>query len=203
MVKAPSGYLRKPTAPTFVSPQVVLDVLASVEQRLGRQALAPLLAEAALVRPPAPTEPVPESVAQGVHAALRRQHPTEASEILADAGRATADSLIAKQLSARAQSMLSSGPWTIAAWLLGRWAKQNSWTFAGSAAFAPTSALEFEIVGNPLIRNETAATPLCRFHEALFERLFQRLVDPRLICREIACQAAGAPACRFAVALGA
>lgn len=202
MVKAPSGYLRKPTAPTFVAPQVVLDVLAATDERLGRQALPPLLAEAALARPPAPTEPVPETTAHAVHRALRRLHPQEASTIMADAGRATADSLIAKQLSARAQSMLASGPWTIAAWLLGRWAKQNSWTFAGSAAFAPTSALELEIVGNPLIRNETAPSPLCRFHEAMFERLFQRLVDPRLICREVACQATGAPACRFAVALG-
>jgi divinyl protochlorophyllide a 8-vinyl-reductase len=201
MVKAPSGYLRKPTAPTFVAPQVALEILAEAEARLGRQALAPLLSETGLSRPPGPTEPLPEAMAQALHAALRRQHPAEAPDILAAAGRATADDLIAKQLSARAQTMLSSGPWTIAAWLLGRWATQNSWTFAGSAVFVPIASLEFEMVGNPLIRGETSPTPICRFHEALFERLFQRLVDPRLICREIECQATGAPACRFAVAL--
>jgi divinyl protochlorophyllide a 8-vinyl-reductase len=203
MVKAPSGYLRKPTTPSFVAPQVALETIAETEARLGRQVLAPLLAETGLTRLPGPTEPLPEATAHALHAALRHHHPAEAPDILAQAGRGTADTLIAKQLSTRAQTMLSSGPWTIAAWLLGRWATQNSWTFAGSAVFAPTAALEFEMVGNPLIRGETAPTPLCRFHEALFERLFQRLVDPRLICREIECQATGAPACRFAIALGA
>jgi divinyl protochlorophyllide a 8-vinyl-reductase len=201
MVKAPSGYLRKPTAPAFVAPQVAVEVLAEAETRLGRQALAPLMLEAGLTRPPGPTEPLPEQTAHALHRALRRSHPAEATAILAEAGRATADSLIAKQLSSRAQTMLSGGPWTIAAWLLGRWATQNSWTFAGSAVFAPTASLEFEMVGNPLIRGETAPAPLCRFHEALFERLFQRLVDPRLVCREVECQATGAHACRFVVAL--
>jgi divinyl protochlorophyllide a 8-vinyl-reductase len=201
MVKTPSGYLRKPTAPTFVAPQLALDVLAQAEARLGRQALPALLSAAGLARLPGPTEPLPEETAHTLHRALRQQHPAEAPEILAEAGRATADGLIAKQLSPRAQAMLSAGPWTISAWLLGRWATQNAWTFAGSAAFAQTGPLEFEIMGNPLIRNDTADAPLCDYHAALFERLFQRLVDPRLVCREIECQAMGAPACRFAVAL--
>jgi divinyl protochlorophyllide a 8-vinyl-reductase len=201
MVKAPSGYLRKPTAPTFVAPQLALDLLAQTEARLGRQALPALMAACGLARLPGPTEPLPEQTAHALHLALRQQHPSEAPFILAEAGRATADGLIAKQLSPRAQAMLSAGPWTISAWLLGRWATQNAWTFAGSAVFAHTGPLEFEIVGNPLIRNDTADAPLCRFHEALFERLFQRLVDPRLVCRELECQATGAPACRFAVAL--
>ncbi len=201
MVKAPSGYLRKPTAPAFVAPQVVLEVLSESELRLGRQALGPLQAKAGLSRLPGPSEPLPETTAAALHHVLRSAFPDEAPGILAAAGRATADDLIAKQLSPRAQTMLSNGPWTIAAWLLGRWAKQNSWTFAGSAAFTPTAALEFEILGNPLIRNETATAPLCAFHTAMFERLFQRLVDPGLVCRELACQANGAHACHFAVAL--
>lgn len=202
MVKAPTGYLRKPTAPTFVAPQVALEVLAEAELRLGRQSLAQLQSAAGLSRLPGPVEPLPEATAAALHRALRSAYPNEAPAILAAAGRATADGLIAKQLSPRAQAMLSGGPWTIAAWLLGRWAKQNSWTFAGSAVFTPTAALELDIVGNPLIRNEPASTPLCAFHAALFERLFQRLVDPGLVCRELECQATGAPACRFVVALG-
>jgi divinyl protochlorophyllide a 8-vinyl-reductase len=201
MVKAPSGYLRKPTAPAFVAPQVALEVLAETEARLGRPALAPLLAEAGLTRPPGLTAPLPEATAHALHRALRHRHPQDAPDILSRAGRATGDDLIAMQLSARAQSLLSSGPWTVSAWLLGRWAKQNSWTFAGSAVFAPTGALEFEMVANPLIRGETASSTLCSFHQSLFERLFQRLVDPGLVCRELECQATGAPACRFAVAL--
>jgi divinyl protochlorophyllide a 8-vinyl-reductase len=202
MVKAPSGYLRKPAAPGCVAPRVALGVISGAESRLGPPALAPLLAEAGLTRPPHPGETLPEEAARALHRALRRLHPAEAPAILAEAGRATADDLIALQLSPRAQAMLSAGPWTISAWLLGRWATQNAWTFAGSAAFAPTATLTFEMIGNPLIRGETAPAPLCRFHEALFERLFQGLVDPRLACHEITCEASGAPACRFVVALG-
>jgi divinyl protochlorophyllide a 8-vinyl-reductase len=202
MVKAPPGYLRKPALPASVAPQVALATLAEAELRLGPPALAPLLAEAALPRPPGPAERLPEDAAHALHRALRRRHPAEAPAILAAAGRVLADDLIASRLSPRAQAMLSAGPWTISAWLLGRWATQNAWTFAGSAAFAPTAPLTFEMTANPLIRGETAPTPLCRFHEALFERLFQRLVDPRLICHEITCEATGAPVCRFVIALG-
>jgi divinyl protochlorophyllide a 8-vinyl-reductase len=201
MVKAPSGYLRKPALPASVAPQVVLATLAQSELRLGHDALSPLLAEAGLPGPPGPADRLAELKAAALHRALRRRHPAEAPAILAAAGRVTADDLITSRLSPRAQTMLSAGPWTISAWLLGRWAAQNAWTFAGSAALNPTAALTFEMTANPLIRGETSATPLCRVHEALFERLFQRLVDPRLACREVACQAAGAPACRFVIAL--
>ena len=202
MVKAPPGYLRKPALPARVAPKVALGVVSATESRLGPAACAALLDHAGLTRLPGPAESLPEDTARALHGALRRLHPAEAPAILAEAGRAMADDLIASRLSPRAQAMLSAGPWTISAWLLGRWAAQNAWTFAGSAAFAPTSPLTLEMTGNPLIRGETSPAPLCRFHEALFERLFQRLVDPRLICHEIACEASGAPACRFVVALG-
>ncbi len=202
MVKAPFGYLRKPTAPAFVAPQLVLDVLAATEAALGLRARLAVMAAAEIARMPGPTEPVPEAKAHRLHQTLRRLHPAEAADILHTAGQATGDGLIAHQLSSRAQAMLGSGPWTVAAWLFGRWAIQNSWTFAGSAVFTPVNALEFDLVGNPLIREETADHPLCHFHEALFGRMFQRLVDPNLVCREVTCQATGAPSCRFVVALG-
>lgn len=202
MVKVPKGYLRKPTAPAFVAPQIVIDVLEAVESQIGRQARTAVMADADIQRLPGPTEPVPEMRAHRSHRAVRRLFPEDSARVMNVAGRASGDGLMLKQLSSRAQSMLTGGPWTVAAWLLGRWAKQNSWTFAGSAVFTPVNGLEFDLVGNPLIRDETANAPMCQFHEALFERIFQRLVDPNLVCREIACQATGAPSCRFVVALG-
>lgn len=205
MVKAPSGYLRKPAMAGQVAPQLVLDVLTATEAVQGRRARDALnevfRSRAGIDRLPAPTEPVPATTARILHHALRELMPEKAGDILGAAGRSTADELMARQLSTRGQLMLTGGPWTIAAWLLGRWAKQNSWTFAGAAEFTPLNALEFELKGNPLVAGETADAPLCRFHEALFERLFQRLVDQNLVCREIDCEAMGASACRFVVAL--
>lgn len=202
MIKAPKGYLRKPAAADHMAPQMALDLLNAIGTRLGPAARATLEAETGFTRAPGPKQPLQQDRVHDLHRALRRAYPDAAADIMRQAGIATAEGLIAHQLSSRAQSMLSNGPWTIAAWLLGRWAKQNSWTFAGSAQFTPVNGLEFELIDNPLIRGETADQPLCQYHEALFGRLFQLLVDPNLVCREIACQATGAPSCRFVVALG-
>ena len=201
MVKAPPGYLRRPAGPGHVAPELARDLLAAAEGRLGQPATAALLASAGLGAPPPLTEPLTEDTARALHRALRRAHPAEAPAILATAGRTTAEALIATRLSPRAQTMLSAGPWTISGWLLGRWAAQNGWTFAGSGKLSQTGPLSFEIRANPLIRGETAPVPLCHFHAALFEQLFRRLVDPRLSCREIACAATGAPACAFVLAV--
>jgi divinyl protochlorophyllide a 8-vinyl-reductase len=203
MVKAPPGYLRKPAGPGQVAPELARDLIAAAEATLGTAASAALLAAARLAAVPPLSESLPEDTARALHHALRRSHPAEAPAILAAAGRSTADSLIASRLSPRAQTMLSAGPWTISGWLLGRWAAQNGWTFAGSGRLSQTGPLSFEIRANPLIRGETAPAPLCHFHAALFEQLFRRLVDPRLACREMACAATGAPACVFVLALDA
>jgi divinyl protochlorophyllide a 8-vinyl-reductase len=201
MVKAPKGYLRKPAAPDQMAPQMATDLLDAVEQRLGLSARAEMEAAAGFSRPPGPKQPVSEARVRDLHKALRATFPHATADIMREAGTATADGLVARQLSNRAQLMLSGGPWTIAAWLLGRWAKQNSWTFSGSAIFTPINGLEIDLRNNPLIEGETADHPICHFHEALFARLFQLLVDPNLTCREIACQAMGASSCRFVVAL--
>jgi divinyl protochlorophyllide a 8-vinyl-reductase len=54
-----------------------------------------------------------------------------------------------------------------------------------------------ELVDNPLIRGEEADQPLCIWHAAVFARLYSVLVRPGTTCRETACTAMGAPACRF------
>lgn len=200
MVKAPTGYMRRPAVPGFMAPQVVLNLIAVVLARLGQAAVDLLRHEAEVTRLPAVTEPVREDIAARLHQSVRRLWPDQAAVLLREAGRATADALLDTQQSVRAQAMLTGAPWPIAAWLLGRWARQHDWTFVGSGTFNPLNALEWDIADNPLIRGERAATVSCSWHMGLFERLFQRLVSPDLECREMACAAIGAPACRFVIA---
>ena len=59
------------------------------------------------------------------------------------------------------------------------------------------SATVFALHRNPVLQGETAALPICHYHAAAFERMFQRLVDPRMVCREVTCIASGGASCRF------
>ena len=197
MVKTPTGYLRRPAVPGFMAPQVVLDLLAVVTDHLGQPARDALLTEAQLHRLPGPVEPVREDKVQRLHQTVKRLYPDQADTLLREAGQVAAESLLRTQQSARAQTMLAGSPWPIAAWLLGRWAVQHDWTFAGTGKFAVVNALEYTLADNPLHRGETSNHPSCYWHMGFFERLFQRLVDPALECRETECTAAGAPACHF------
>jgi divinyl protochlorophyllide a 8-vinyl-reductase len=200
MAKTPTGYLRRPALPGFMAPRVVLDLLDAVTAQQGAAGTEALVRAADLVRIPSETEPVREDKAARLHQSVATLFPDLAPALLRRAGQATADRLMATQQSLRAQTMLAGAPWPIAAWLLGRWAQQHDWTFIGTGRFSLVNALEFELADNPLIRGFRSAGPACHWHAALFERLFQRMVDPDLECRELVCAASGAPVCRFIIA---
>lgn len=98
--------------------------------------------------------------------------------------------------------MLSAAPWTMSAWLLGRWARQHVRAFAGQARFEMLRDLEIELWNNPFAApHGTRDHPGCYWQEALFEGMFRDLVDPHLICREMTCVGQGDDACRFAFIL--
>ena len=76
--------------------------------------------------------------------------------------------------------------------------RRNFLKLAGSGAFTVVTPWLFEIEGNPLIRGEVSDIPICDWHAAVFERLYQELVHRDVQCRETHCaaQAPGQP-CRF------
>ncbi len=200
--KVPDGYLRKPQGKGFIAPLAANSVLTVVEATRGVEDATRLAQEAELFRAPADDEPLREDKAARLHGTALRLWPDEGGAILHQSGVEAADALMQTQLSTRARTMLNAAPWTVGAWLLGRWAGQHSWTFAGSGEFSVRSEMEFEIRGNPLNRRSLDREgPASFWQEALFERMFQRLVDPRLICREMGCEANGDEACRFAFML--
>jgi len=83
--------------------------------------------------------------------------------------------------------------------VLGQAIARNAWTFAGSGAFTVEAPGRFRLQGNPLIRGESADQPLCHWHIAVFDRLFQALISPKIHFTETECAACGAPACRFEI----
>jgi len=182
-----------------VGPNAILQVAAAL-RAAGGEAEARRVFEAAGLLPllaAPPTAMTRQSAAAALHLALRDALPEAAAErIQADAGRRTADYLLANRIPRPAQWLLKALPGRLAAPILLKSIRANAWTFAGSgrvtAAWDGRRA-RIEILDNPL------ATPGCPWHVAVFERLFRNLVDARTQVAHPACCARGALHCRFEI----
>jgi divinyl protochlorophyllide a 8-vinyl-reductase len=97
------------------------------------------------------------------------------------------------------QSLLRCLPSQLSSRILNRAIARHAWTFAGSGSFriAPGAPLRFVIAGGAISRGIHSGEPVCDFYAATFQRLYRELVNPRATVVEIACEAAGAPACVF------
>lgn len=184
----------------LIGPNAVLQYLPVLERAGGPALRAAMLAAAGLSAPPPATGLMPEGPAAALHRAVRAARPAEADGLAAEAGRAVADYILAHRIPRPAQRVLRALPPLLAAPLLERAIARHAWTFAGSGRFRRVGRGVFEIADNPVVRGERADRPLCAWHAAVFARLFQALVDPRLGATETACCAMGAPACRFEIA---
>ncbi len=138
-----------------------------------------------------------------LYAALWRLLPSERAHAVAyDAGRRTADYLLAHRIPASARAALPWLPGHLAAQLLVRAIARNAWTFAGSGRFharATRDGVDITIGSCPLALAIRTNHPACGTYAATFERLFQALVWPDASGRETACAARGDPACVFHV----
>jgi divinyl protochlorophyllide a 8-vinyl-reductase len=152
-----------------------------------------------------PAAMVDERRVARLHQCVRASLPAaQAAGVLADAGRMTADYLLANRIPRVAHATFRILPAPLSASLLVAAVRRNAWTFAGSGqlyarAGAPTV---FELAGNPLCAGETAPAPVCVWHAAVFQRLFEVLVDSSSQVIETHCRAAGNDRCRFLVDSG-
>jgi divinyl protochlorophyllide a 8-vinyl-reductase len=194
---------RAPHPPGLIGPNAILQLVPVLERVGGRALCDGILAAAGVAALPSGAAMIDEAAAARVHAEVRRQVPDLARAIAAEAGRRTADYILANRIPARAQRVLKALPPPLAARLLARAIARHAWTFAGSGRFevAARRPLVLALHGNPLVRGERSGQCLCHWHAAVFERLFRALASPSAHVRETACVAAGAPACRFELAL--
>lgn len=168
-----------------------------VEARQGAEALTALMSDAGLGALPDGAAMIDENDARALHQALRRNFPLSAPGMARGAGLGTADYILAHRIPAPARHLMQAAPPWLAARMLSSAIARHAWTFAGSGTFQRLTPYVFEIADNPLIRGEHADGPICHWHAAVFERLYRVLVSDGFTCRETACCAAGAPACRF------
>ena len=187
------------TSSALIGPNAILQMLPVLDQAMGADARARILAEAGIFDLPDGSRMIPERDAVRLHQHLRREEPLRAPTLATHAGLATAEYILAHRIPRLAQILLRVLPTPLAAKLLSRAIAKHAWTFAGSGRFAVVDPWCFEIAGNPIVRGEVSAQCLCHWHAAVFTRLYRRLVAPTSLCVETTCCAQGAGACRFEI----
>lgn len=184
-----------------IGPNSILQLVPVLDAKLGPTARQRLLARAGLEALPADDGLMDEAPAARLHQALRRYHPDAAPELAREAGERTGDYILAHRIPPVARRVMKNMPTWLAAPLLASAIEKHAWTFAGSGRFRVVSRqpLVFELEDNPVVRGEVSDKPLCHWHAAVFQRLFNVLVDRHMQCQERVCCASGADACRFAL----
>jgi divinyl protochlorophyllide a 8-vinyl-reductase len=185
----------------LIGPNAILQLLPVLERVGGHELRETILASAGVFEVPSGDSMIDERPVARLHREVRRQLPDLAEAIAWEAGRRTADYILAHRIPAPVRLLLRALPRRPAARLLTGAISRHAWTFSGSGRFevVSTRPLVFAIHNNPVVRGEHADHCLCHWHAAVFERLFQVLVDSGTRVRETACAGAGAPACRFDV----
>ena len=186
-----------PHADHRIGPNAILQLAVTLRARLGEAETERVFATAGLthmlVNPP--TEMVDERDVAALHRALFILLPETAPSLADDAGRRTADYILANRIPRAAQFVLKLSPPLLAARLLLAAITKHAWTFAGSGRFRVHRGRPnvVEIGANPIAAGNG------QWHRAVFERLFQTLVSSHAHVTTTACCAAGAHACRFEI----
>lgn len=159
-----------------VGPNAVIQLAGALRDAAGLDRTRDLFDAAGLLGLLAapPRKMVDEAVARALFDELWQAFPAgQAWEIASEAGRRTADYVIANRIPRLARWVFALLPKRPACRLLLRAIDRNAWTFVGSGTctvrFGQTPSIEIE--NNPL------AMPDCAWHCAVFERMFRRLVS--------------------------
>jgi divinyl protochlorophyllide a 8-vinyl-reductase len=147
---------------------------------------------------------IPDGDVARLHrAALEELGHDPAQDVGREAGRRTAEYLLANRIPRAAQAVLKALPARLALALLLRAIAKHAWTFAGAGRFAYAAGrvTTLTIEGGPVARQIRCDGPACAFYAETFQTLFRAVVSPRAVVSEVECEAAGATACRFEVTL--
>ncbi|WP_349357891.1 bacteriochlorophyll 4-vinyl reductase [Stappia sp.] len=160
-----------------IGPNAALQLAAALSDWRGDAVARALFARVGLVDwlddPPGAL--VPAAPVERLYACLYADFPQDAARLAAEAGRRTADYVIANRIPAPVRGLLTALPPVLAAPLLIRAIEKNAWTFVGGGRLTVVSRkpATFALQDHPL------TLPGVPWHAAVFARLFQVLVSPR------------------------
>ncbi len=185
----------------LIGPNAVIQTAAALTALRGAETAARIFEAAGLSHYlcAAPAAMLPQREVAALNASLARALPPDrAAAVAAEAGRRTADYLLANRIPALAQKVLRLCPRWLAARLLLRAIAANAWTFAGGAEVRGVMA-----GGAAVVEIAGGATDACGcvWRQAVFRRLFQALVSPQAEARAAGCRLGAGP-CRYEITLG-
>ncbi len=180
-----------------IGPNAVLQLIEAVDAQMGRAMTEKVFNIGGcghyLAHPPKTMVDEGE-VASLNHALFQVLDLKRAQALAQDAGRRTADYVIANRIPRIVRILLSLMPPKIASAMLLRSIAKHAWTFVGSGELRINRGA-IEVADNPI------AMPGCPWHQAVFQRMFERLVSNQCLIQETTCCARGAPVCRFELSL--
>lgn len=184
------------SGPGVVGPNAVLQLIETLRANAHGNELQAIFSRAGLGRylDHPPLAMVSEDHALRLFRAVGSELPEErARDVLSDAGRRTAQYVIANRIPAPARTLLRLLPPVLAAPLLCRAIKHHAWTFAGSGSCetAGIRRVQLDIKNNPL------AIPDCPWHSAVILTMFRSLADRSMQLEHSYCCARGDAFCRF------
>lgn len=185
-----------------IGPNAILQLVTVLETEIGTAQTARMLALSGIAARPDPAMGlIDEAPVARLHQRLRQDLPDAAARLARAAGARTGDYILTHRIPSPAQWGLRHLPASLSARLLSRAIARHAWTFCGSGEFRVlhTAPPVFAIVDNPVVRGERSGRPLCHWHAAVFETLFQALCGPGWRAVETQCCAQGAASCQFAL----
>lgn len=168
-----------------IGPNAVLQTVRVIEERLGDEVSAAILAEAGLCGLPSGESMIREAHAIALHRAIARRLPREAPAIARSAGWATADYIIAYRIPGPAKALLRLLPAPLAAPLLMAAIRRHAWTFVGAGRFTPHDGWSFTIDRTDAGDDPAVPATLFDWYGAVFTRLFRKLVSESSECRAL------------------
>lgn len=175
-----------------VGPNAVLQLAAALKEEGGDALVAEVFGaagQAALLEGP-PSVMVDERVPAALFDALWAVYPHRAREVAAEAGRRTADYVMAHRIPDFAKRLLRVLPDWLAARLLLTAIRKNAWTFAGSGTCAvavPGGAMVLD--DNPMPMPESI------WHKAVIGRMVASLLHPATRLEHVDCLHSDTRAC--------
>lgn len=168
----------------LIGPNAVLQLADVMRERLDTSTYEAIMRDAQIEELPSGDAMIPEAWAMSLHRWLAIHAPETCIEMAREAGKRTADYILAHRIPAFARAVLRVLPARLASGMLMKAIRAHAWTFIGSGTFAPKNAWDFTIDRSQADDALMPSDSIFEWYAAVFERLYRCLVHNKARCRD-------------------